>query len=72
MAAQSSRWQETLAGVPSARLGFVDASGARTKMTRLDGRSQTGQRLVARVPRGHDPTSTLMAGIRWRGPRSLR
>jgi len=54
--------------VSATRLVFVDESGANTKMTRLYGRCPVGQRLVARVPHGHYQTSTLIAGVRLRGP----
>ena len=54
--------------VPSARLVFVDESGANTKMTRLYGRAPVGQRLLARQPHGHYQTSTLIAGVRLCGP----
>jgi transposase len=57
-----------LAAVPSARLVFVDESGANTKMTRLYGRAPVGRRLLARQPHGHYQTSTLIAGVRLRGP----
>ncbi len=49
------------------RLVFVDESGANTKMTRLRGRALGGQRLLARIPHGHDQTSTLIAGLRLGG-----
>jgi transposase len=65
---QRSRWHERLAAVPSARLVFVDESGANTKMTRLYGRAPVGERLVAHVPHGHYQTSTLIAAVRLRGP----
>lgn len=54
--------------VPSARLVFVDESGANTKMTRLYGRAPVGRRLLSRQPHGHYQTSTLIAGVRLRGP----
>ena len=54
--------------VPGVRLVFVDESGANTKMTRLYGRSPVGQRLLAHQPHGHYQTSTLIAGVRLRGP----
>jgi transposase len=54
--------------VPSARLMFVDESGANTKMTRLYGRAPVGERLVAHVPHGHYQTSTLIAAVGLRGP----
>jgi transposase len=65
---QRSHWHERLAAVPSARLVFVDESGANTKMTRLYGRAPVGERLVAQVPHGHYQTSTLIAAVRLRGP----
>lgn len=54
--------------MPTARLVFVDESGANTKMARLYGRCPIGQRLVASVPQGHYQTSTLIAGVRLSGP----
>lgn len=37
-------------------------------MTRFYGRSPLGRRLMARCPQGHYQTSTLIAGVRLRGP----
>ena len=68
VAEQRSHWHEQLAVVPTARLVFVDESGANTKMTRLYGRSPAGQRLVACQPQGHYQTNTLIAGVGLRGP----
>ncbi len=68
MVEQRSHWHERLAAVPSARLVFVDESGANTKMTRLYGRSPVGERLVTHIPHGHYQTSTLIAAVRLRGP----
>ena len=51
-----------------AALVFVDESGANTKMTRLRGRALGGQRLLARIPHGHDQTTTLISGLRLVGP----
>jgi len=68
VAEQRSHWHERLAAVPTARLVFVDESGANTKMTRLYGRSPVGERLVTRCPQGHYQTSTLIAGVRLGGP----
>jgi len=66
--AQRNCWHERLAAVSSARLVFVDESGANTKMTRLYGRAPVGARLVAQIPQGHYQTSTLIAAVRLRGP----
>ena len=68
MAEQRAHWHERLAVVSTARLVFVDESGANTKMTRLYGRSLLGQRLVDRHPQGHYQTSTLIAAVRLGGP----
>ena len=68
MAEKRAHWHEQLAAEPTARLVFVDESGASTKMTRLGGRSPVGERLVARVPHGHYQASTLIAGVRLEGP----
>ena len=57
-----------MAAEATARLVFVDESGANTKMTRLRGRAPGGERLRAHVPHGRYQTSTLIAGIRLEGP----
>ena len=57
-----------VAAGPSARLVFVDESGANTKMTRLYGRAPVGQRRLARPPHGPYQTRTRIAGVRLRGP----
>jgi transposase len=59
-----------LAGVPAARLVFVDESGANTQMTRRCGRSPMGQRLVCSVPHGHYQTTTLIAAVSLQGPQA--
>jgi transposase len=61
-------WHELLAREPTAGLVFVDESGANTRMTRLRGRALAGQRVVGRVPHGHYQTTTLVSGIRLKGP----
>jgi len=68
VAEQRNHWHERLAAVPAQRLVFVDESGASTKMTRLYGRCPIGRRLVCPVPQGHYQTTTLIAGVRLRGP----
>ena len=67
MAARRAGWHEQLASEAVNRLVFVNESGANTKMTRLRGRALGGQRLLARIPHGHDQTSTLIAGLRLAG-----
>ena len=68
MAEKRACWHELLAREPATGLVFVDESGANTKMTRLRGRAPEGQRVVGRVPHGHYQTTTLVAGIRLKGP----
>lgn len=59
-----------MAGVSADRLVFVDESGANTQMTRRYGRSPAGQRLVCPVPHGHYQTTTMIAGVRRKGPQA--
>lgn len=68
MAEKRARWHEQLAEEPAASLVFVDESGASTKMTRLRGRAPEGQRVVGHVPHGHYQTTTMVSGIRLKGP----
>jgi transposase len=42
---------------------FIDETWAKTNMTRLRGRSPSGQRLLAKVPHGHWKTTTLIAAL---------
>ena len=46
------------------RLVFLDETGTTTKMTRLRGRCQKGQRLLSKAPFGHWKTQTFIAGLR--------
>jgi transposase len=47
-----------------ARLVFIDETAVNTKMVRLRGRCQRGERLLSSVPHGHWKTVTLVAGLR--------
>jgi len=47
------------------RLVFVDETSVTTKMTRLRGRTQCGERLRAHAPFGHWGTQTFIAGLRY-------
>ena len=49
------------------RLHFIDETGVTTKMTRLRGRCQRGERLHARAPFGHWGTQTFIAALRCDG-----
>jgi transposase len=57
VAEQRKQWPERLASVPSAKLVFVDESGANTRM-------------VCAVPQGHCQTTTLIAALRLSGPKA--
>lgn len=50
-----------------ARLVFIDETAVTTKLTRLRGRSQRGERLVADAPFGRWGTQTFIAGLRCDG-----
>jgi transposase len=67
---QRQQWHQRLAGVPAERLVFLDESGAHTQMTRRQGRSPIGQRLVCSVPHGHYQTTTMIAAVRLQGPQA--
>lgn len=68
MAEKRACWHDLLAKEAATGLVFVDESGANTKLTRLRGRAPEGQRVVCRVPHGHYQTTTLVSGIRLKGP----
>lgn len=67
MAEKRAVWHKDLAREPSARLVFVDESGANTQMTRRGGRAACGERLAAWVPHRHYQASTLIAAMRLSG-----
>jgi transposase len=46
------------------RLVFLDETGLNTKMTRLYGRAEIGERCLAKVPHGHWQTATFIAALR--------
>jgi transposase len=46
------------------RLVFLDATWAKTNMTRLRGWSPRGEKLLAKVPHGHWKTLTFLAALR--------
>ena len=46
------------------KIVFIDETGLNTKMARLRGRAERGQRLVASIPHGHWKTLTFIAGLR--------
>jgi transposase len=53
--------------IDSARLVFLDESGATTALTRRYGRAPRGERVEGLVPRGHWKVVTLTAAVRLSG-----
>jgi transposase len=64
VAAARQAWRDLQGGLDPSKLVFIDETGASTKMARLRGRSQRGERLVASIPHGHWSTTTFVAGLR--------
>jgi len=61
------RWRALQATLDSARLVFLDESGAKTNMTRLRGRAKGGLRCVDDTPNGHWSTTTMISSVRLDG-----
>jgi transposase len=64
---QRRDWFASQLDLDSAKLVFVDETGASTNLARKHGRCRRGRRLRAAVPHGHYKTITLVAGLRLRG-----
>jgi transposase len=60
-------WFEAQPDLNPERLIFIDETGLNTKMARLRGRCQRGERLRMAVPHGHWRTTTFVAGLRLGG-----
>lgn len=60
-------WHAEVIGIDPRRLVFLDETWASTNMTRRYGRSHRGQRLIAKVPRGHWKITTFVAALRHDG-----
>jgi hypothetical protein len=43
---------------------FIDETGLNTKLARLYGRCQVGQRCLSAIPHGHWQSSTFIAALR--------
>ncbi len=67
MARKRRFWKTHQHKIDPRRLVFIDETWAKTNMTRLRGWSDSGQRLVAKVPFGHWKTQTFIAGLRCDG-----
>jgi len=61
------QWKRHQNKVAAGRLILIDETWAKTNMTRLHRRCARGQRLIAKVPRGHRKTLTFVAGLRCDG-----
>jgi hypothetical protein len=57
-------WFEGQLDLDPTRIVFIDETAANTKMARLYGRAQRGERCRAAVPHGHWKTTTFTAGLR--------
>lgn len=57
-------WRQQQPSWDVRRLVFLDETGLNTKMTRLYGRSERGQRCLAAVPHGHWQSATFIAALR--------
>lgn len=67
MARARRRWMREQGMLDPARLVFIDETAANTKMVRLGGRCQRGERLIGRVPQGHWKTITFVGALRRNG-----
>jgi transposase len=62
-----AEWRDNQSSLSPGKLVFIDETWTKTNMTRLYGRAERGERLVAAVPHGHWKTSTFIAGLRQDG-----
>ncbi len=60
-------WFEGQLELDPERLVFIDEAGLNTKMARLRGRSQRGERCHAGIPHGHWKTTTFTGALRLSG-----
>ena len=67
MKAAREAWFEGQLDLDPAKLIFIDETGASTKMARLRGRANRGERCRAAIPHGHWKTTTFTAGLRLNG-----
>jgi hypothetical protein len=57
-------WFEGQLDLDPTHIVFIDETAANTKMARLYGRAQRGERCRAAVPHGHWKTTTFTASLR--------
>lgn len=67
MVARRATWRVAQLGLDPERLVFLDETWVKTNMTRVRGRAERGQRLIAKVPHGHWKTTTFLAALRTTG-----
>jgi transposase len=67
VAAAREAWFEAQPELDPERLIFVDETGLSTRMARLRGRCERGQRLRSGIPHGHWKVTTFVAGLRLSG-----
>ncbi len=67
MKAAREAWFEGQPDLDPSKLIFIDETGASTKMARLRGRANRGQRCRAAIPHGHWKTTTFTAGLSLNG-----
>lgn len=60
-------WFESQLDLDPERLVFIDETGLNTKMARMRGRSQRGERCHAGIPHGHWKTTTFTGALRISG-----
>lgn len=63
MKAKRDEWRAGQPTLDSAKLVFLDETGASTAMTRTHGRCPRGERLVMDVPHGHWKTTTFVVAL---------
>jgi transposase len=65
--ARREAWFDGQLDLDAGKLIFIDETSASTKMARLRGRAQRGERCRASIPHGHWKTTTFTAGLRLDG-----
>ena len=63
-------WRAAVAGIPAAKLVFIDETSASIRLTRTHARAPRGTRAIGRVPRNHGRPTTLVAALTPRGLRA--
>ena len=64
---QRTAWRAAQSQIDSDQVVFIDETWAKTNMTRLDGRSSLGTRLVEKTPCGRWQTTTFLGALRAKG-----